>query len=396
MATTQGMGSIIQLEKDKPRSKCRKWQLRVSLGKDPKTGKYHQKTRTVNGSYSQAKAALREFIEEIEENRVQGRTSWTFRAYSDYFLEQRELKKEVAKTTLERQRWQFKAVCMHIGEAKLEAITPAMLNSMYIALLKGETLSGRKAGGSYVNQIHDNVKLVFDLAMKEGVLVENPCLKADPPRMDTKPKKAIGPEAAHVMIAMLDETRAREMAYLIAITMGLRRGEICGLSWKDIDFEHGVVDISHSFDVYGNLKQTKTKAGMRLLPLSDNTRDALLTFREAQKEQFERTNSFRHPWEVRIEIDESFPVIATKRGTRVNPATLSTWWTNDRARFGLEGYTLHELRHTYLTLLAMNGVHPKVMQELAGHYSSQITMDIYTHVNMDAKRDAVAAVSKVF
>lgn len=48
------------------------------------------------------------------------------------------------------------------------------------------------------------------------------------------------------------------------------------------------------------------------------------------------------------------------------------------------------------TLLAMNGVHPKVMQELAGHYSSQITMDIYTHVNMDAKRAAVEAVSKVF
>lgn len=237
MATTQGMGSIIQLEKDKPKNKCRKWQLRVSLGKDPKTGKYHQKTRTVNGSYSQAKAALREFIEEIEENRVQDRTSWTFKAYSDYFLEQRELKKEVAKTTLERQRWQFKAVCMHIGEAKLEAITPAVLNSMYIALLKGETLSGRKAGGSYVNQIHDNIKLVFDLAMKEGMLVENPCLKADPPKMDTKPKKAIGPEAAHVMIAMLDETKAREMAYLIAITMGLRRGEICGLSWKDIDFD---------------------------------------------------------------------------------------------------------------------------------------------------------------
>ena len=61
-------------------------------------------------------------------------------------------------------------------------------------------------------------------------------------------------------------------------------------------------------------------------------------------------------------------------------ATLSTWWTNDCARFGLEDFTLHELRHTYLVLLAMNSVHPKVMQELAGHYSPQITMDIYAHV----------------
>lgn len=396
MATTQGTGSIIQMEKDKPKNKCRKWQLRVSLGRDPKTGKYHQKTRMVNGSYSKAKAELRAFIEEIEEDRVQSRTSWTFGAYCDYFLEQRELKKEIAKTTLERQRGHFKAACMHIGAAKLESITPAMLNSMYIALLKGETPSGRKVDGSYVNCIHDNIKLVFDLAIKEGILTENPCLKSDPPKMDTKPKKAISPDAVHVMIAMLDETKARDMAYLIAVTMGLRRGEICGLSWKDIDFDRGIVDISHSFDAYGNLKQTKTKAGMRLLPLSDNMCESLLKFREAQKAQFDRTNSFRHPWEGYIEIDENFPVIATKYGTRVNPATLSTWWTKDRAKFGLEGFTLHELRHTYLTLLAMNGVHPKVMQELAGHYSSQITMDIYTHVNMDAKREAVAAVSKVF
>ena len=78
------------------------------------------------------------------------------------------------------------------------------------------------------------------------------------------------------------------------------------------------------------------------------------------------------------------------------PSSLSRWWTEDRVKYGLEGWCLHELRHTYLTMLALSGVHPKVMQELAGHYSSQITMDIYTHVNMDAKRDAVAAVSKAF
>ena len=75
---------------------------------------------------------------------------------------------------------------------------------------------------------------------------------------------------------------------------------------------------------------------------------------------------------------------------------MSRWWSIDREGFGLDGFTLHELRHTYLTMLAMGGVHPKVMQELAGHYSSQITMDIYTHVNMDAKREAVEAVSKLF
>lgn len=89
-------------------------------------------------------------------------------------------------------------------------------------------------------------------------------------------------------------------------------------------------------------------------------------------------------------------MVTTKYGERIKSSSLTRWWSIERGNYGLDDFSLHELRHTYLTLLAEEGVHPKVMQELAGHYSSQITMDVYTHVNMDAKREAVAAVSKLF
>ena len=89
-------------------------------------------------------------------------------------------------------------------------------------------------------------------------------------------------------------------------------------------------------------------------------------------------------------------MITTKYSERIKPSSLSRWWSLERDNYGLDDSSLHELRHTYLTLLAEEGVYPKVMQELAGHYSSQITMDVYTHVNMDAKREAVASVSKLF
>lgn len=396
MASTKGAGSIIQLEKDKPKGKCRKWQLRVSTGRDPRTGKYKTKVKTVNGTYSEAKAKLRDFIEAVEDDKVQGRTNYTFEEYSERYMDMRKANREIAVSTYHRQQFQFKAVNRHIGKAKLESITPAMLNDMYVAMLNGDTLSGKKSSGSYVNQIHDNITLVFEQAKKEGILAINPCDNATPPKMDTKAKKALTPDQAQLFIAMLDEKNPHDMAYLLAITMGLRRGEICGLSWCDIDFERGIVDISHSFDNYGNLKETKTKAGMRLLPLPDFTREALLTHKAAQQAQFDKTNSYRKPHEGYIVIDEKFPVIAGQYGNRVTPGALTRWWSTDRANFGLEGWCLHEFRHTYLTLLAIKGVHPKVMQELAGHYSSQITMDIYTHVNMDAKRDAIKEVSKLF
>ena len=397
MAKVTGEGTIVQLEKDKPKSKCRKWQLRVPVGLDPRTGKYKTRTRRVSDvSYTQAKKALRDFIDEIEHDEVQGRTSYTFEEYCERFLERRALGKEVAETTQKRQRCQFNAACRHIGKANLASITPAMLDDMYIAMLKGDTLSGKPSGGSYVNQIHDNITLVFEQAKKEGILVKNPCDAANPPKMDTKEKRALSSDRAHVLIAMLDEKNDRECAYLLAITMGLRRGEICGLSWGDVDFENGILDVSHSYDTLGNLKGTKTKAGMRLLPLPENVAEALGEHKKAQKERYDRTNQWRKPEEGYIEQTDESPVISDISGGRVLPSNLSRWWTEDRAKYGLEGWCLHELRHTYLTMLALSGVHPKVMQELAGHYSSQITMDIYTHVNMDAKREAVAAVSKVF
>ena len=271
-----------------------------------------------------------------------------------------------------------------------------MLDDMYIAMLKGDTLSGGPSGGSYVNQIHDNLTLVFEQAKKEGILVFNPCDKANPPKMDTKAKRALTPAQAHKFIDALNPETDRECAYLLAITMGLRRGEICGLSWGDIDFDRKVAGIRHSYDARGNLKATKTKAGTRVLPLSDKTVQILKDHKEAQFKCYARTNQWRKPEEGYIEQTDDSPVITDNCGTRILPTSLSRWWTEDRAKYGLDGWCLHEFRHTYLTLLAIQGVHPKVMQELAGHYSSQISMDIYTHVNMDSKRQAVDIVSAVF
>ena len=81
---------------------------------------------------------------------------------------------------------------------------------------------------------------------------------------------------------------------------------------------------------------------------------------------------------------------------RLSPNVLEAWWLRDRETLGLNGWAFHELRHSYLSTLALRGVHPKVMQELAGHASSEITMEIYTHVNMEAKRAAADVVSDLF
>lgn len=134
----------------------------------------------------------------------------------------------------------------------------------------------------------------------------------------------------------------------------------------------------------GNLKGTKTKAGTRLQSLHPIARKALLVLRDAQKVYFEKNNVSREQHkagrgskEPPIQASET-PVITGIYRQRVLPTSMGRWWSVDCKKYGLDGFTLHEFRHTYLTMLAMSGVHPKVMQGLAGNYGSQIMMGIYT------------------
>lgn len=125
--------------------------------------------------------------------------------------------------------------------------------------------------------------------------------------------------------------------------------------------------------------------------------EALLRRKKAQGEYF-YTRNYLHRGEKkgRKEQTEDTPVVLDFYAQRANPDTFGQRWVRDRKLLGLDGWCLHELRHSYLSMLAQEGVHTKVMQELAGHASAQITMDIYTHVNMDQKRKAADAVEGAF
>ena len=404
MAKVTGEGTIVQLEKDKPKSKCRKWQLRVPVGLDPRTGKYKARTRRFNGTYTEAKKALREFIKEIENDEVRKRSGTTIKECAEDFMARRRASGEFTENTNVTYERFFKAVNRHIGYADASQVTRATLEKMYADMRSGDTLSGNPASGTYLNQLHKTLKLLFDDLVKDGIIMKNPCTEMDTPRRDTKPRRALKPETIREFIAQLDFTEEADTAYFLAVSTGMRRGEVCGLSWRDVDLENRVISIRHSYDCFGNLKEPKTRAGIRRLPMPDFVHDALAIHKEAQKsridayaeEQTKKTEKNGGKHMRRLEQNESTPVILSASMGRLSPNVLEAWWVRDREMFGLDGWAFHELRHSYLSALALKGVHPKVMQELAGHASSEITMEIYTHVNMDAKRAAADVVCDLF
>ena len=120
MAKGNGNGSIVQLEKDKPRGKCRKWRLVVSLGRDPRTGKYHQKAKNFHGTWTEAQRALREFHDQLDQGNLVRRTSWTFNEYAAHYVDAR-----VAAGTTSRETCQSPATPQASGPSPYRTSPPS-------------------------------------------------------------------------------------------------------------------------------------------------------------------------------------------------------------------------------------------------------------------------------
>ena len=399
MSSKQSIGSIYQLEKDKPRGRCRKWKLIVPLGRDAATGKHRQKNRNFTGSYTQAQKALVIFAEEVTTGQVVAKSNYTLNAYIDHFIAAREMSGEVAPGTIRREKEKLRSLAFLIGEMKLQEITPDVLEKAYLDLRAGNSRSGKRLSGTYLNDINKKMSLLMDHAKKNGIVAENPCSKADKPKPDTPEKRALLAEDIRALLAALNPTEHMQCAVILCTTLGLRRGEAVGLSWEDVDFENRTIHVRHSYDDAGRMNTPKTKAGNRFLPISDTVYDAL------QKRLAVQTAYFTNYAPELTETDDEgnvvgvvgeAAVISDPLGKRIHPAGLGHWWYNHRKDYGLEGWTLHQLRHSFLTLAAQQGVHPSVMQKLAGHSTSRITMEVYTHANMDAQRAAMNSLEEVF
>lgn len=418
MATTKtnGRGSVYQLDKGKdgkkPKSKCRKWRLVVSVGKDPRTGKYCQRTKRFDGTYTEAQRELRAFVEEVEGGSVVKRNGWTFEQYAKHYVDARVAAGEIQERTAKTLRSTLRTLAYRIGALRLQEITPEVIEAAYIDLRSGESPSGRPLSGRSMYNVNLSAYLMFAHAKERGLIGENPLDKVPQPRKDTKEKEAMHPAAYSRLLAALDPKDRMQCGVLLCAALGLRRSEALGLSWGDVDFEAMTVNVYASTREDASLKEPKTEAGYRLLPMPEWLADALMARKRVAVEQLRKYQPQKltailakrgeePAGAVKVakawyDVDPKVAVCCDQDGERMKPDKLTQWWGSHRKRYGADGFTLHGLRHTFLSLAAAQGVHPSVMMKLAGHKNPNITMRIYTHVNMESKRDAMDAMQAAY
>lgn len=176
--------------------------------------------------------------------------------------------------------------------------------------------------------------------------------------------------------------------YALALFLGLRRGELLGLRWEDVDLDEAKLEIVQTLQRVGGALRfvpPKTEDSARTVPLPPVCVEAL---REHKQRQADRAEAWPD-WE-----DHGL-VFPSRRGTPMEPDNLRRSWSEIRRAAGLGTTRFHDLRHTCVTLLLDLGAPPHVVREIVGHSAIEVTMTIYAHVSLDEKRKALGKLGEV-
>ncbi len=278
------------------------------------------------------------------------------------------------------------AVRVHIapamGKIKLTNVTPIHLRVLYREKLDAG-LSTRT-----VQYLHVTLRRALGQAVTDGLVPRNVAEVVNAPRVVTRQMRPLTSEQARAFVEAAKGDR-HEALYVLAVTTGLRRGELLGLKWEDLDLDAGVLRVKRALAPDARtFAQPKTAKARRSVRLTSGAVRALQWHRECQSQARQRLDSL---WQ------EHGLVFPSMVGTPLNPENLvKRSFKPLLERVGLPPIRFHDLRHTCATLLLSKGVNPKIVQEMLGHANISVTLDIYSHVLPDMQEEAAAAMDDVF
>ena len=265
-----------------------------------------------------------------------------------------------------------------IGEVRLREIKPQRLNKLYGDLLAAGGKRGKSLSPKTVRNVHVILRKAFSDAIRWGRLAINPADNADPPKLRDHGRREMKTWAAGELGSFLKTLDADQhplhALYLVAATTGMRRGEVLGLRWKDLDLEARTVAINQtviSIAYEVQFSTPKTKSGHRAISLDSTTVRAL---RQQRKRQAATRLAVGSAW-------VSHDLVFTRHdGEPLHPDFVSQSFERLVKSMGLPRIRLHDLRHTHASLALAAGIHPKVVSERLGHSTVSITLDTYSHV----------------
>jgi integrase len=337
------------------------WYATVELSRDPMTGKRRQKHVSAP-TRKACEAKIAQLIERDDRGEAMAASKLTVAQYLDQWA--RAIEPTVKISTITGYRHKMNAhIVPLIGHIQIGRLAPLHVQGVIAKLLD------RGLSPTTVHHSYTILSTALRQAVKWGVVERNVCLAVDPPRKARPDLKTwTRDEAARVLAAA--EGRELEALWRLALTTGMRRGELLGLRWIDVDLQRGVLAIRHTL-VQGASSALvssapKSASGQRSIVIGPDDIECLTRHRDRQR-------LARTPNPAGL-------VFISPNGNPVHQHVLAKQFERLIEAAGVPRIRFHDTRHTSATLLMEAGVHAKIVAERLGHSSIAITLDRYSHV----------------
>ena len=358
------------------------WEGRYTAGHDPATGKQIFKS-VLDKTQAEVKEKLKKALVEAGQIDFTKSGKYTVGTWMDEWFE------NVAKIKVRPSSHQTyrsyidNHIKPNIGNIPLEKLTTMDLQKLYRTLLtKGRVdrieAENQPSGLSAktVRNINQVISSALDLAVAQKIIPSNPTDACELPKVEHREMQTIPEEQLQAFLAEAKATGVYEM-YYIELATGLRRGELLGLKWQDIDWKNAIIKVRRQIArVDGQIVETplKTKNSYRTVTISPQAIEVLKQQKAKTHDQY---------------------VFPSPNGGPISPDSVNNTLKRVLARAGIPKVRFHDLRHTFATIALQNGVDIKTVSGMLGHFSAGFTLDTYAHVTTAAQKEAAQTMGNV-
>lgn len=380
------------------------YRIRISLGKNEKTGKYENYFETVKGNKADAQKRLRELLNQQDKKMLTKPEKLTIKDFlaqwlkNDVFIHERTRTYQLYKYIVDLH------IVPEIGNIKLTSLTRQRLQTLYADKLDHGRIDG-KGGLSKrtVQLIHVVLHKAFEYAISPGIglLSWNPAFSEDAPTPTRREMKILSEEGYHSFLESVKDSEYYCLWFTYLHT-GMRRSELLAVQWSDVDLLNCTMSITRElmYNPDKNLppekritfEPPKTDKSRRLIDLTPSN---AVILRKHLENRLQFLKSINPEFNPDKDFDQNELVFCHPNGSPLLPQSITHAWIKAIRKAGFTGVRLHDSRHTHASLMLKQGIHVKIVSERLGHAGTAITNDLYTHVLPGLQKSAAAKFDEI-